>query len=1245
MNWYDLFQSNMINRKVLVHGSIILLVAALSLYLLCPQVGYASPPSNPILRVGTYENPPKVFINSSGDTAGIFPDVLEVISIQEGWQLEYVHGTWAQCLKRLEEGKIDIMVDIAFSVERAERFLFSDENVFLNWGTVYTKNNFLAESFFDLKGRSVAVVGEDIHTIGDNGIMQLAEKFELGLSYLVVDSYQKVLEMVNAGKVDAGVVNRLYGAVSEKKYKIATSPIVFNPVQLKFAFHKNSRNRIIAEKIDYHLKELKSTPDSVFHQIVNSYLSGVEYDLASYREIRPFQLSEKERAWLRNHQVIRIGVDHAYPPYSFRDKSGAYQGIAIDVVNLIATHLGLKIEIAKGLSWQEILEGAKDKTLDVVLTAVETPERKDYLRFTGIYLPTPLVITTREDDDWIEGPEDLGGREIALVKGYSSAERVVREHQDISPFMVETPLDGLAAVSAGEVDCYIGVLGVNDYLTRENGISNLKVAGRYDMLLFGQRIGVRKDWPELAIILDKALNAISGKKKAELFKAWISSKASLESTAALQENNALSLEETVWVREHQNIFLGVDPEFAPFEYFDKNGSYQGIASEYIRILNMRLGLNMQVVPDLTWKEAVESVKNGKLDALPCVDKTYERQHFLKFTKPYLNYHRVIITRTNLPFITSIEDIRGQRVSVQQDTSHEGYLAENTDIQATKYPTLLAAIKAVADGKADAFIGNLASSIYWIRKENITNLKVAGPVAYASEHLHFAVRKDWPQLVRILEKGLNSISPLKEKRIRERWIKIEFEPGIKLKEVLGYLLQITVAIIVIIVAILAWNHKLKKEIVKREAAEKALQAHHDELESLIGQRTADLKEANAKLLQEAVDRKKSEEEKIKLQKQLFHSQKLEAIGTLAGGIAHDFNNILSGMIGYTELALTDVKDMPSTEKMLDQVLKAGGRATDLVKQILSFSRSQKSELKPIAPLSITKEVLKLIRASLPANIEITQFQNSESHVFANATHIHQILMNLCTNAAHAMRTTGGVLTVSLQDVTLGKHDLIHREGVIPGDFLKISVEDTGIGMSKDVQAKAFDPFFTTKELGEGTGMGLSTVHGIIAEYGGFVSLYSQPGQGTAIHVFIPAISGSDDIGIKKSAESMTGGTERILFVDDEQILIELAEEALSQFGYQVATFSDSTIALVHFQKNPDAFDLVITDMTMPKMTGDILTQKIHSLRSDVPVILCTGFSEIIDARKAKALDIDAFLYKPVVIAKLLETIRKVLNHSA
>jgi CheY-like chemotaxis protein len=364
--------------------------------------------------------------------------------------------------------------------------------------------------------------------------------------------------------------------------------------------------------------------------------------------------------------------------------------------------------------------------------------------------------------------------------------------------------------------------------------------------------------------------------------------------------------------------------------------------------------------------------------------------------------------------------------------------------------------------------------------------------------------------------------------------------------------------------------------------------------------------------------------------------------LAGGIAHDFNNILSAIIGYAELTLEDVRDSEAGKKKIGRILDASSRATDLIRQILSFSRSQKTIPKQVRPIIIAKEVLKLMRASLPATIEIKQALNSQSTVFADPTNIHQILMNLCTNAGHAMREAGGVLMVSLEDVILEETEVAKYPGMAAGKFIKITVTDTGHGIPPDIQSKIFDPFFTTKALGEGTGMGLSAVHGIVRNLGGGVTVNSEPGEGSVFNVFLPIIDKPIEATELAEKEVALRGSERILFVDDETVQGELARDSLEPLGYGVSVFSDSIAALEHFQAHPDEYDLVVTDLTMPKMAGDVLTQKIHLIRPDIPVIMCTGFSKTVDEEKVKLMGLRALLHKPVISTDLTRVIRNILD---
>ena len=386
------------------------------------------------------------------------------------------------------------------------------------------------------------------------------------------------------------------------------------------------------------------------------------------------------------------------------------------------------------------------------------------------------------------------------------------------------------------------------------------------------------------------------------------------------------------------------------------------------------------------------------------------------------------------------------------------------------------------------------------------------------------------------------------------------------------------------------------------------------------------------------------EKWQLEKRLAQAQKMEAIGTLAGGIAHDFNNILSAIIGYTELSLIDIPNGSALQNNLQQVLKAGGRAKELVRQILAFSRQRESELVPVKISLIVNEALKLLRATLPATIKIRHNIKSHLSVLTDPTNIHQILMNLCTNASFAMQAEGGVLEVSLNDADLDADFARQHPDVKPGKFIRLMVKDTGCGMTPEATERIFDPFFTTKKVGEGTGMGLSVVHGIIKSHGGTIIVESSPGKGSAFSVFLPAIA-TEVADQANQAQLVITGNERILFVDDEDFQADIGKRMLERLGYRVNTRTKSLEALDLFRQTPDGFDLVITDMTMPDMTGDVLARKLISIRPDIPIIVCTGYSERINPDIVKEIGIKEMALKPVVMKDIAQMIQRVLANNA
>ena len=385
------------------------------------------------------------------------------------------------------------------------------------------------------------------------------------------------------------------------------------------------------------------------------------------------------------------------------------------------------------------------------------------------------------------------------------------------------------------------------------------------------------------------------------------------------------------------------------------------------------------------------------------------------------------------------------------------------------------------------------------------------------------------------------------------------------------------------------------------------------------------------------------EQKRLASQLQQAQKMQAIGTLAGGIAHDFNNILGAVLGYTDLALLEIPEENQVlRERLEAVLHAGMRAKGLVGQILAFSRQSETRRDPLEIGPIVKEVLKLLRASLPATIEIRQeIGHTPQVILADPVQIHQVLMNLCANASHAMQEGGGTLTVRVDEVTVDAHLAETNPELVPGPYVRLTVGDTGRGIEPAVMTRIFEPFFTTKEVGVGTGMGLAVVHGIVKEHGGAIVATSEVGKGTDFAVYFPRLD-TEELPRPQEERALPRGSERVLFVDDEPVLARLGEVMLGRLGYQVAAFTSSVEALAAVKRKPADFDLVITDLTMPTITGLDLAKRIRRLRPELPVLLCTGYSETAVEDAAKAIGIRQCLRKPLVSLELAMAVREALD---
>ena len=419
-----------------------------------------------------------------------------------------------------------------------------------------------------------------------------------------------------------------------------------------------------------------------------------------------------------------------------------------------------------------------------------------------------------------------------------------------------------------------------------------------------------------------------------------------------------------------------------------------------------------------------------------------------------------------------------------------------------------------------------------------------------------------------------------------------------------------------------------------------------LENVVSLIAWDGQPAQLTTLVDITERKAAEEARQRIEAQLHQAQKLEALGTLAGGVAHEFNNMLGVILGFAELTQYAMTHGSEARENLQQILVAGRRAKDIVQQLLTFSRPSDQVREPLVVAVVVQEVLTLLRATFPATITIEpQISAEPASVLANWTQLHQVVMTLCTNAEYAMRETGGALTIGVAPVEVDAAAAVHHPALHPGPYVRLSIRDTGPGMPRDTLERIFEPFFTTKGVGEGTGMGLAIAHGIVTSHGGAILVESAPGVGATFDIYLPRIAAVPAETSAAPADDLPRGTARILFVDDEAMLAQAGHGLLAQQGYTVAGYTSSQEALAAFQAAPHAFDLIVTDQTMPEMTGEALARALRHIRPDIPIVLCTGFSHVMNAEKAQALGMDAFLMKPFGARELAMTIQQVLTRRA
>ncbi len=678
--------------------------------------------------------------------------------------------------------------------------------------------------------------------------------------------------------------------------------------------------------------------------------------------------------------------------------------------------------------------------------------------------------------------------------------------------------------------------------------------------------------------------------------------------------NALGLDarEITWLQAHPTIRVGVDPCFSPIEYLDETGKHQGIAAEFLTLIEKKLHHTFEIVHLKNWSEVVAQAKARQLDMFAAAASTPERLQYMNFTRPFVEFPAVVLVRDTVDDFPLLSDLKGKRVAVVAHYAGHEYMARAyPQVDLEVMPDISSGLRQVSFGKVDAMVLNMAAATYYISKDGITNLKVNEDANFVFD-LSFAARNDWP-LGRILDKTLATVTDQERKAILDRWIFLdqnEWQPS--LLSVLSFL---AVMLTIVLIGILHWNWILKKRIY---------------------QRTSELEV-------ELVERLQAEKEKADLQKQVHKSKKMEAIGLLAGGVAHDLNNILSGVVGASDLLLHRLPQDNPERKLAAQIKDSGRRAAAVVADLLAISRNAAAEQKVVNVNDLVHAYLEspeqqVLAARFPEVVFKTLLAQQRLAIRCSEVHIKKCLMNLVVNAAEATQQGEVVISTELRDNVKPENG---DSGAQSGKYVVLTVHDTGPGIGPEESERIFEPFYTKKEMGRsGTGLGLTVVWNTVHEHDGFVTV-SRPEKGCQIALYFP-FSAFEEAAPQQEVEieELKGQGESILIIDDEEHVRMLAKELLQSLGYTVFARSSGEEALTFLKER--TVDLLVLDMIMdPGMTGLETYKKIQEQTPEQKALIASGFSESQDVKQALQLGAGAYLKKPYTLRELGVTVKNIL----
>ncbi|MBI9079920.1 MAG: transporter substrate-binding domain-containing protein [Pseudodesulfovibrio sp.] len=758
---------------------------------------------------------PFSLVTPAGKPAGLLVRIWQLWSEQTGIEVKFASGDWEETLEMVRSGKADVHSGLFKNPQRAKIFAFSD-TLHTVKSALYHRTSSKAPSFKTLKGQKIGVVVDTYQNT------YLTEKYS-AINIFTYGDHQALLTGLITGEVDA--IFDEVPTVSRNLAKLGWQGLVSR------ASNSEITNTMHAAVLKTRTALIKRI-DEGFRSLNPALLAAIDkcwivhpadryyHDMTEGLKI---ELTNEEKQFLNEKTSITLTSTPNWPPFEMQQADGSYTGIAADYIRVAANKVGLDIKPVFDTNWATHMKKLKDGTLDVAPGLNTTTKRlKDYI-FTKPYIEYYSAIFTKNDREDINTPADLEGKTVALEEGYAIAKNLPTDRPDIKIILVKSTQEALEAVSTGKVDAYIGNQVVASYLIKKFTLPNLKLTSLWRTDLPGQlRFAVDKDNPVLRDILQKGLDAITKKEREAILSTYI------DSSGFQQKIFSLTQEEWDWLKAHPKLNLGIDPQSAPFEFIDAQGEPQGISAEYLNFIKDKLKIEMTPVDGLSWNEVLRFAEQERLDVITSVTKTPAREEFLLFTEPYIEFPIVIFSPKEAPLVNEFSDIANGRIAVVEGYAAQEFVAsDHPDLTLKPYPTVNEAINALALEEVDWFINDLATGSYAIEQNGLTTLKVAASTEYKIS-LRMAVRKDFPELVGILNKALNVVTDDQAADFKGKWLAVKFEHGLDMATVFKWALPITCGVLLVIGLIMLWNRKLGSEIAERKKAQAVLA---DTMESL------------------------------------------------------------------------------------------------------------------------------------------------------------------------------------------------------------------------------------------------------------------------------------------------------------------------------------------------------------------------------------------------------------------------------